>query len=474
MGWRKMRVGTAVAAGTLLAGMMTVPAHALTMVGCSETELRDAITASNGMLGGDTLQLTSYCVYTLTDTFGQLPTLIQPLVIVGNNATIRRDPTALSDYRLFQVTTGGSLDMSTLTLMNGSYGPATVGGGAVAVTEAGGPLITNNVNFQGNRATGRGGAVYLNTTSAAPSSITGGTFSDNMAMNIGGGGIFTQGGTLTVDSATMTRNRAGFGGGIYADGTKLTVEDSIVSNNTGVFGGGGIILLDGNAGTPVNITDTAITDNSVTGSAEGGGGIVASLATGNVTTITDSTISGNTVTGYTAIDGFGNRGGGINKETGTSGQLILDNTDVTANRIIGASGQGAGIAAGGGSPAGVLTLRNGTSVTRNLASGRYSQGGGLYTENGEGDALTVAIDTTSIDTNKVTGTGSAAAGIYNLDATVSLNGGSVSNNTAPAAPAPGGISTVDVPISSVTGTTITGNTPTNCLLSPMPVATCMG
>lgn len=106
-----------------------------------------------------------------------------------------------------------------------------------------------------------------------------------------------------------------------------------------------------------------------------------------------------------------------------------------ANRIIGAGGQGAGIAAIGSVAGSSLTLQNGATVTGNLASGRYSQGGGLYTEKGEGGALTVAINSSNIDTNKVTGS---------------------------------------VPIISVTGTAITGATPTNCLLSPMTVTNCVG
>ncbi|MEU6219149.1 hypothetical protein ABZ845_16770 [Streptomyces sp. NPDC047022] len=54
----------------------------------------DLITAINNANAGsgDTLVLTSYCVYTLTDADGSLPTIRQPLIIHGNNATIRRDP----------------------------------------------------------------------------------------------------------------------------------------------------------------------------------------------------------------------------------------------------------------------------------------------------------------------------------------------------------------------------------------------
>lgn len=77
-----------------------------------------------------------------------------------------------------------------------------------------------------------------------------------------------------------------------------------------------------------------------------------------------------------------------------------------------------------------------------------------------------------IDQNKVTGTGSAAGGIYNVDSIYSFITSSVNNNIAPMAPAPGGVCT-GVAISSVDGaTTFTGNTPTNCLLSPQPVMNC--
>jgi predicted outer membrane repeat protein len=457
--------------GMVIAGAVAVPARADTNVGCAESDLRTAIDASNSTPGGDTLILTSYCVYSLTDAGGGvLPQLTQPLVIQGNNATIRRDPSATA-FRLFQVTTGGSLTMDTLTLMNGDYSPGDLGGGAVAVTQAGGPLTTTNVNFQGNTASGRGGAIYIDTTSTATSSITGGTISDNSS-GLGGGGIYSERGQVALDSTTITRNRSEFGGGLYGEGTALTVDDSTISNNTGIFGGGGLYLSSGGATTPVNITNTRVTGNTVSRGDEGGGGITLFQGNGHVATITDSTIAGNTLTGFTNTDGAANSGGGINKETGSSGTLVLDNTRVTGNRVIGAGGQGAGIGAFGGSPAATLTLRNGTVVTGNLASGRYSRGGGIYTGNGSG-TLTVAIEDSSVDTNKVSGTGASAAGLYNDDATVTLDTSSVSNNIAPLAPAPGGIST-GVDITSVTSTTITGNTPTNCLLSPATVTNCIG
>ncbi|MEU6217073.1 hypothetical protein ABZ845_06040 [Streptomyces sp. NPDC047022] len=434
-------------------------------MGCSDTDLIAAINASNGMVGGDTLSLTSYCVYTMTDADGQLPQIIQPLIIHGNNATIRRDPAATTNFRIFRVG-ATSLTMDTLTVMNGNAGGSQGGGVLLNTTNA--SLITTGVNFQGNRAsTGGGIAAGPHTTL----SVTGGTISDNHAPN-GGGGILAFGSVpVTLNSVTISGNRTrAIGGGLYFSSVSspAIIMNSTIRDNTAQQQGGGINY---SGSSSLSVTGTAITDNLVPQSFNGGGGILFNPLAGATATIADSMISGNTVTGWTTPDGFSNRGGGI---FSLGGSLTLNHTRVTGNRLIGTSGQGAGIAAEGLLSAATLTLQQDTAVTGNLASGRYSQGAGLYADTST-NGLTVSVDGSHIDANKVTGTGSAVAGVYNNGGTFSFsNVSSVNNNTAPLAPAPGGVYTT-VAITTVdAGTTFTGNTPTNCLLSPQPVTNCSG
>ncbi|MFJ3233583.1 beta strand repeat-containing protein [Streptomyces sp. NPDC086787] len=448
------------AAGVLLAGGMATPAHAVTPVACTEAALRTAIDNSNAG-SGDTLSLIPYCVYTLTDVGGgALPTITQPLVIQGNNATIKRD-TAASNFRIFDVG-ATSLQMSTLTVMNGRVTGDS--GGGVLVTTSGGSLTATDVNFQGNSAV-QGGAIF--TANSTSVSLTGGTVNDNRA-TVDGGGIWALGATtVTLTSVNMTDNRAsGDGGGAYLNtSTPTTFINSTISHNTAQAAGGGIFYAGNNL---LSVTGTTIADNRVTASTSGGGGILF-VPSGGTGMITGSTISGNTVTGFTN-DTTSNRGGGIHSEAGA---LTLNNTQVTGNQLVGAFGQGAGIATDGSGTASTLTLQNGTTLTRNLASGQYSQGGGLYTDN-TSSPVTVMVDASHIDANKVTGTGSAAAGIYNNGSTYSFTtASSVNNNLAPAAPAPGGVYTT-VAINSVDGATFTGNTPTNCVFSPQPVTNCIG
>ncbi|MEU6221251.1 hypothetical protein ABZ845_27655 [Streptomyces sp. NPDC047022] len=465
MGRRRVRVGVAAVAGVLFAGASAVPAHAVTPVACNTAALITAINNSNAGTG-DTLSLTSYCVYTLTDADGQLPTITQPLVIQGNHATIRRDPNAGTQFRIFEVASGGSLTMDTLTVMNG-FAPSGQDGGGVLLSGTMTGLTTTDVNFQGNRAQNGGGLAVEGSTNTV--SITGGLINDNGAAQTmplgGGGGIYGESNNpITLNSVTLSGNRSGFGGAISLNNftQSLTLNKCAVRDNTGLRYGGAI----GNAGgaSTITITDSSITDNQVPRSKNGGGAIAAQNTTLNVT---GSTISGNTLSGFTTNASGAAVGGGVVVESAVT---TLDSTQVTGNRIIGAGGQGAGIAASGGT----LTLQNGTSVTGNLTSGRYSQGGGLYINNILGPT-TVAVDDSHIDRNRITGTGSVAGGIFNTGGTFSFsNASSVNNNTAPPAPAPGGVYT-DVAINAVdAGTTFTGNAPTNCLLSPAPVTGCVG
>jgi hypothetical protein len=144
----------------------------------------------------------------------------------------------------------------------------------------------------------------------------------------GGGGIFNQGGTLTINNCIISNNDAtpGVGGGI-ANGSggdqsgTLRVNNSTISNNRAVSGGGlhqfaGAFLTnttisnnssDGQGGGITNLNPATLNNVTVTGNtAMGTGGGIYNPGIG-VITIKDTLIAGNTATAVSSApdcDGF--------------------------------------------------------------------------------------------------------------------------------------------------------------------------
>ncbi|MFJ3231093.1 hypothetical protein [Streptomyces sp. NPDC086787] len=445
---RASRVMGSAAMGAALALMPVLPAHAATTIDVDCTG--DTGAALQGAIGsaldGDTVRLTPFCVYTLTTEASPgdgLPAIVgKSITVLGRGATIQRPPTE-SDFRIFEVGIDGALDLQDVTVMGGAL---TGNGGGIAIRNHG-TLTAERTRFEGNiaRITGAGGAIFSESVSSI--TLTDCTVADNSADQ--GGGI-QAGSDLTLTRTVVRGNRGQIAGGVISFTDTLTVQDSTIKDNSASVLAGGLFVGSGTA----DVQNTRILDN--TGARVGG----VDVGTSATATITGSFINGNTVTDASgALSG----GGGVR----TTGDTTIDSTEIRGNRLIGDNGRGAGISA----PSGTLTLRNNSSVTANLASGRYSRGGGLYAD-GTTTGVTVSVAGSHLDGNKVTGTGSTAAGVYNNGGAISFTSSTVNNNTAPNAPAPGGVSTT-VPITSVDGaTTFTGNTPTNCLLSPAAVTNC--
>src|SRR5262249_11449745 len=98
----------------------------------------------------------------------------------------------------------------------------------------------------------------------------------------GQGGVILvdSGGTLTVNSGTLSGNSAAFAGGaIDASGT-VNVNDSALSGNSAPITGGAI-----DASGTVNVNDSALSDNSAR--------IGGAIATGGTLFANNSTLSGN-------------------------------------------------------------------------------------------------------------------------------------------------------------------------------------
>jgi hypothetical protein len=149
------------------------------------------------------------------------------MTIKGNGARIVR--TATAQFRIFEIQSGATVSMSSLSIRGGHApdGDMAAGGAGGGILNAG-TLRLTNVTLAGN-------------TSGAGGSVAG------TAFNGGGGGGIANTGTLTVIRSRVVGNTTGVGaggivlspgqggngGGIDDEGTLSVVASSIVKNRTG-------------------------------------------------------------------------------------------------------------------------------------------------------------------------------------------------------------------------------------------------
>jgi CSLREA domain-containing protein len=192
-------------------------------------------------------------------------------------AAIQQANAAGGDSINFSLTAG-----STITLTGGEL----LIDKGLSISGPGAQLLT----VSGNNA-----SRVFRVTSVTSVVISGLTISGGRAL--GAGGIFNDGGTLNINSCSISNNNAttGVGGGI-SNGTGaeqagvLTINNSTISHNTAGNGGGGLFQIAGAV-----LSNTTISNNNTGGS---GGGI----NNANPATLINVTISGNSAS---------NTGGGI-------------------------------------------------------------------------------------------------------------------------------------------------------------------
>lgn len=136
--------------------------------------------------------------------------------------------------------------------------------------------------------------VFTNNTGAVTTindvRVTGGTGVSTIQTGRGGG-IYNNGGTLTLNRVIITGNSAANGGGTNNAGTAtLNINNSVISNNTATGSGGGMQNFSGNF---LNVRNTAISGNACNSTLTGGGAIQANgtLTFTNVT-FTDNAAPG--------------------------------------------------------------------------------------------------------------------------------------------------------------------------------------
>lgn len=106
------------------------------------------------------------------------------MTIVGNGATITRSSAAgTADVRFFVIDTNGNLDLSNLTLSNGSIPSAeSHGGGAILNRDH---LTATGVGFLNNNSMGEAGGGAVDNHDEDVLTVTNSTFASNVALEGG-------------------------------------------------------------------------------------------------------------------------------------------------------------------------------------------------------------------------------------------------------------------------------------------------
>jgi predicted outer membrane repeat protein len=286
-----------------------------------------------------------------------------------------------------------------------------------------GVTIENGLAQPGDGADGSGGGIR---DQGAVSLILNSDVVTNNSATADGGGIAMENAastrwTLTLNNTVVSNNHAGdAGGGVEEDGTgTVNVSSSLIADNTCLNQGAGIWLDAINGGTAnLNVNGSIIRGNSA-GMLAGGIGQAGS----STVTITNSTIENNFATGF---------GGGFADENGL-GTLVVENSLFLDNS---AGTNGGGIFAGGPT----------TTITNSEIKG-----------NAAGVNGAMPIGTTGHGAfNPVMGSG---GGLFIGGGTLTLQDSTIADNTASVNG--GGIELEMVNPSSITNTTIVGNTALN-------------
>lgn len=211
----------------------------------------------------------------------------------SGTTTIDANGNAGISDRVVHILSGATVEFNDLTITGGLLAP---GSGAGVYTD--GTTTFNNVIVSGN-------AIVNNDGLTTYTSV----------------GLYCGGGTVTLNSTTITNNTASGTGTVTAGGAGLdtncsaVIDDSTFSNNTATDLGGGIVFST-SASTTKSITDTTVSGNS----AVNGGGILISGSAGhNGVTLNRVNISNNTAS---------DRGGGVS----VLGPLNMTNATIVGNK----------------------------------------------------------------------------------------------------------------------------------------------
>ena len=317
----------------------------------------------------------------------------------------------------------------------------TIDGGSVTnnIAEAEGGGLWNSATGQ-LTITGQNNAVLISGNVARGDAAPGAGSTDVQ----GGGGIFNNGGALTLDGDQITKNinitgnaasgaTNGSGGGVLTIGGTVNMTGVSIDGNEAVRAGGGLEIVTGN----VFITQSNIINNDLSSADLIGLGIGVTAGNGgglHVTGAAIATIDGATISGNVA----GSEGGGLwNSLTGTIViRDIFDSVTISNNVAQGnadPAGNLASLQGGGGvfNNGGTLQFANqGTgnfiTISGNAASGaNFGSGGGVLSIGG-------TVDFTAVEVNGNEAVRSGG-GVELVDGTFTMFGGLITGNDVSAA-----------------------------------------
>ncbi len=238
----------------------------------------------------------------------------------------------------------GSLTLTGCVVANDG---AQVGGGVYVATGA--TIAATGCTFSGNASQTNGGGLWAG-AGVAPS-LADCVFDSNAAYGGFGGGLFTGGGAAATRCAftsnysggtsTLTNGTRLGGGGVTSTGGRLTLTTCVADSNQAETGGG--VYTDG----PLTAAASTISNNAATASGVSGGGLVADTDASG--TLTNCTVADNSA--------LNDSGGGLLLHTA----LTLTNCTVTGNM---ASSSGGGVAVYAAS----RPILQGTLIAGNTAS----------------------------------------------------------------------------------------------------------
>ncbi len=259
----------------------------------ADCSLREAVAAAVATADNDTIQFSAL--------FNQAQTIVLSGtdIIINSNGTLIINGTGSNlltisgnnASRVFTNNTGAVTNISNLRVTGGNGASTLTTGRAGGVYNNGGTLTLNNVVVTGNAAANGGGLNNTGTT-ASPGTVNliNCTVSNNMATGSGGGMQNFSGSFLNIIGSTFSGNTSQStltgGGAIQANGT-LNIANSTFSGNTAQGGDGGAFYYNGLGLTMNNAT---ITNNTAT---TGAGGFHKSITTLNAN-IRNTIIAGNT------------------------------------------------------------------------------------------------------------------------------------------------------------------------------------
>ncbi len=276
-----------------------------------------------------------------------------------------------------------------VTIQNGK---SAIGGG---IYNQGGHLTLKDSQVLASMSTDKGGGGIMNDGLSVE--LTGSTIAYNSAQGTFGfgGGIYSSSGDLFLTNSTILSNTAngGYnnGGGIHVGGGRAVLSSSVIQNNTSNQYGGGIRISDGE----LYVSKSSIKDNYAVSA---GGGLYVSSNT--KFSLTDSTVSGNM-----ADINVGDGGGGLYVETDAD----IENTQLLNNSAT--KGGGAFIS-------GHINI-SGTTFDDNYGS---VSGGAIYQFGGK-----LLVNASTISRNHAN---NAGGGIFEAIGSLNLTNSTVSSNDA--------------------------------------------